>query len=114
MPVYRIHRLRVSHRQQFRWAAHTSGVTGVKPKDYDEIGSVEAPGVYAAWTESREKGQPLEVGDLLEGEDGQLRICKYVGFEEARWALPEAEPESEPAAVAAGSRAGDLPSARLP
>ena len=31
----------------------------------------------------------LQVGDLLEGEDGRLRICKYVGFEPAQWVLPE-------------------------
>ncbi len=27
MPVYQIHRLKDSHRQQFRWAPHTPGVT---------------------------------------------------------------------------------------
>ena len=26
---------------------------------------------------------------LLESADGQLRICKYVGFEPAQWVLPE-------------------------
>jgi hypothetical protein len=37
---------------------------------------------------------------MVENEAGQLRICKYVGFEPAEWALPEpkqAEPEPEPA-----------------
>ena len=29
------------------------------------------------------------MGDLLESADGQLRICKYVGFEPAHWVLPE-------------------------
>ena len=42
----------------------------------------------------RESDKPLGVGDLLESEDGQLRICKYVGFEPAQWMQPE------PAAVA--------------
>jgi hypothetical protein len=37
----------------------------------------------------REAGTPLSVGDLLEFGDGQLRICKYVGFEPAQWILPE-------------------------
>ena len=92
MSVYRIHRLKESHRQQMRWAAHTSGATGVKPKDYEPAGSIEASGVYAAWASLRANGQPLEVGDLLEDEDGRLRIYKYVGLEEARWILPEAEP----------------------
>jgi hypothetical protein len=31
---------------------------------------------------------PLEPGDVLESETGGLRIFKFVGFEEARWALP--------------------------
>ena len=30
---------------------------------------------------------PLAVGDLLESGDGQLRICKYVGFEPAQWVI---------------------------
>ena len=29
------------------------------------------------------------VGDILELAAGPLRICKYVGFEEARWFVPE-------------------------
>jgi hypothetical protein len=29
------------------------------------------------------------VGDLLETEGGALRICKYVGFEAASWAIQE-------------------------
>jgi hypothetical protein len=91
MPAYRIHRLKPNQRQQFRWAPHTSGAAAVRPKDYAQGGSVEAPGAYAAWTSLRETGQPLEVGDLLEAEDGKLYICKYVGFEEARWMLPEAQ-----------------------
>jgi hypothetical protein len=36
------------------------------------------------------------VGDLLETEDGQLRICKYVGFEPAQWVLPEPKHHAEP------------------
>jgi hypothetical protein len=36
------------------------------------------------------------VGDLLETADGQLRICKYVGFEPAQWVLPEPRHHAEP------------------
>ena len=42
-----------------------------------------------------------DVGDLLEGEDGQLRICKYVGFELAQWVVPELKQPSEPPAESA-------------
>jgi len=76
-------------RQQFRWAPHVSGPASVKPKDYEASSEVESENEYAAWAVLRQSETPLMVGDLLELGDGQLRICKYVGFEEARWVLPE-------------------------
>lgn len=93
MAEFRIHRLRPAQRQQFRWAPHTSGTSGVKPKDYQPDGSVEAASPYGAWAALRGTAQPLEVGDLLESSDGKLYLCKYVGFEEARWVLPGEQPE---------------------
>jgi hypothetical protein len=36
------------------------------------------------------------VGDLLETEDSQLRLCKYVGLEPAQWVLPEPKHQDEP------------------
>ena len=89
MPAYQIHRLREAARNQFRWAAHTSGVTVVKPKDYEKDAVVEAASPYAAWMALRESESRLQVGDLLELEGGEVRIFKYVGFEEARWHVPE-------------------------
>jgi hypothetical protein len=47
----------------------------------------------------RDSGDALGVGDLLETEDAQLRICKYVGFEPAQWVLPEPKREAEPASA---------------
>jgi hypothetical protein len=44
----------------------------------------------------RESGDPLGVGDLLETEDGHLRICKYVGFEPAQWIVVEPRQQGEP------------------
>ncbi len=90
MPTYRIHRLRDHQRQQFRSAPHASGVTSVKRRDYREGGTVDASGVYGAWSSLRGSPDALSVGDLLETEDGSLSICKYVGFEEARWQAAEA------------------------
>ena len=93
MPTYQIHRLKESQRQQFRWAPHTAGATTVRQKDY-ELGSViEAPTVYAAWDQLRRGEHPLEVGDILEVSEGGLRIFKYVGFEDARWFIPESAPQ---------------------
>ena len=99
-----------SPRQQFRWAPHVSGCASLKPKDYEARGQVEALHEYDAWKTLRETGDPLAVGDLLETEDGRLRICKYVGFEPAEWVLPEARqsvgqgaPSPEPAGQSAGN-----------
>lgn len=103
MPVYKIHRLRDSAQEQFRWAPHTGGATAVKPKDYQEAGRVEAASEYAAWEVLRQAGTPLRVGDLLEIESGALSVCKYVGFEEAQWVA--AEPKAG-GAGGAGHREG--------
>jgi len=91
-----------SPKQQFRWAPHVTGTASAKPRDYEQRGEVEALHEYDAWRILREDGAPLEVGDLLETVDGQLRICKYVGFEPAQWVLPEPKhpippPEAETA-----------------
>jgi len=90
-----------SPRQQFRWAPHVSGTANAKPKDYEEHGQVEALHEYDAWRILREQSEPLLVGDLLGGPEGQLRICKYVGFEPAQWLVPEAKHQGEPRAEAA-------------
>jgi hypothetical protein len=90
MPLYRVYRLSEARRNQFRWAPHISGEAGVKPTDYNEEGTVEASSSYAAWSRLKDAGRPLGVGDILEEvPEGELRICKYVGFEPARWVLPE-------------------------
>ena len=89
MPSYRVFRLKDNFRQQFRSSPHLSGVTAVKPKDYDESFSVEASTPYSAWQSLRGTETALGPGDLLQAVDGDLRILKYIGFEEARWVLPE-------------------------
>src|SRR5215468_9935137 len=101
MPLYRIFRMKDSPRQQFRWAPHVSGSASAKPKDYEERGSVDALHEYDAWRLLREQGDPLLVGDLLESQDGQLRICKYVGFEPAQWVIPEVKTHPIPEAESA-------------
>ena len=96
MPLYQIHRLKESHRQQFRWAPHTPGIMIAKPKDYEKGSAVEGASPYAVWMALRETDQALNVGDLVEIEGGELRILKYIGFEEARWYVPEPVPQAEP------------------
>ncbi len=101
MALYRIYRMKDAARHQFRMAPHVSGAVAVKPKDFEQLGQLEGQNEYDAWRAAREAGDALQVGDLLESDDGRLRICKYVGFEPAEWALPEpkhaaeAEPEAQ-------------------
>jgi hypothetical protein len=99
MPSYRIHRLREAQRQQLNssrtvpWAA--SGTVQLRVRDYEEAGEIVAANEYHAWHILRETGQPLKIGDLLQAGQGELKICKYVGFEAAQWLLPETKvPES--------------------
>ena len=102
MPQYRIHRMKENPRQQFRWAPHVSGIAHVKPRDYQEAGNVEAANEYEAWRALRDSDEALAVGDLLETESGELRICKYVGFETAQWVAPEVKSGLESAPAASG------------
>ncbi len=106
MPLYRIYRLNEKRRQQFRWAPHASGAADVKPRDYAEDGSVEAATPYAAWHRLKDTDSPLGLGDLLEDPAGKLYICKYVGFDEARWKMPEASAEPGPVRVEAPAAVG--------
>ena len=105
MPAYQIHRLNETQRQQFRWAPHTPGVTIVKLKDYEPSSVVEAASPYALWLALRASDNAIAVGDLIEvigdAPGGELRILKYIGFEEARWYVPEPAANSigEPVAV---------------
>jgi len=89
MTVYQIHRLKESQRQTFRSAPHTSGVSVAKQKDYEPGSTVESESPYAAWKALAGTENALHVGDILESPAGELRIYKYVGFEEARWYIPE-------------------------
>lgn len=107
MARYRIHRLKDTPREAFRWAAHTGGTAIIKSKDYDSSGEVEAVTPYAAWKMLTSEGQPLRPGDVLEslnveGEPVDLRIAKYIGFEPAQWWSPEPKPSFDvPSSLAA-------------
>jgi hypothetical protein len=91
MPSFRIHRLKDHLRQNFRFAPHLSGTASVKPRDYDAVEGdvVEASSPYAAFFALREGPESIQIGDILESEDGSLRIFKFVGIEEAQWLVPE-------------------------
>lgn len=80
----------------------------MKRRDYESRGEVEACNEYDAWRALRESGDPLSVGDVLETADGQLRICKYVGFEPAEWLAVEPKPSAgTEAAVSTGAGSAD-------
>jgi len=103
VPRYRIHRLKDSQKEHFRWAAHTGGLAIVKPKDYELGGEVESQTPYSLWKELQDKEaklpeSPLSPGDLLETVEidgpGRLFITKYIGFEPAQWFVPEVKAET--------------------
>jgi hypothetical protein len=94
MPHYRIYRIKHIAGESFRWAAHTGGLAIVKPKDYEVAQQIEAATPYAAWKRLTSEGEALRPGDLLEElslHEGpaRLHITKYIGFEAARWYVPE-------------------------
>jgi hypothetical protein len=100
MPAYQMYRLKEVPRQQFRWTPHTPGVAVVKLKDYEPGPVVQAASPYALWLDLRGSGQAIAVGDVIEivgdaiEQRGQLRIFKYIGFEEAQWYMPEPAPRA--------------------
>jgi hypothetical protein len=98
MACYRIHRIRETMKEQFRWQAHTGGAAVVKPKDYEVDSDVDAATPYALWSKMKAHGKDLCPGDVLETvkEDGtpeELQIFKYIGFEPAKWWIPEPKAE---------------------
>ena len=98
MARYRIHRIKDSPKETFRWAAHSGGLAVVKLKDYEVGAEVEATTAYAAWRVLQSEGNPLRPGDLLElltedGSPGPLQIAKYTGFDPAKWFVPEPKPD---------------------
>jgi hypothetical protein len=99
-------------RQQFRWAPHVSGAASVKPKDYEppqgSEAEIEAESEYAVWALLKQAERPLGIGDLLEMPGGELRICKYVGFDSARWFVPEPAPTAEPPVESAPREAAQV------
>lgn len=99
MPVYKIYRIKDTPRENFRWAAHTSGLAVVKAKDYDFSSEIEAASPYSAWKSLAAESDPICPGDLLEelplsAGTSKLYIAKYIGFEPAEWFVPEPRPEA--------------------
>ena len=89
MPLFRIHRIKQSAGEAFRWAAHTGGLAIVKERDYERGEDLDAPSIYAAWKALASSKRPFAAGDLLEDEYGKLHILKYIGFEPAQWFVPD-------------------------
>ena len=108
MARYRIHRLKDTPRENFRWAAHTSGPAVVKQKDYEPGDELEASSPYAAWKILQSRNHELRPGDLLETyretlpgdtSGGPLLILKYIGFEPADWYVPPVKLDQNPSSA---------------
>jgi hypothetical protein len=114
VPRYRIHRIKESQKEHFRWAAHTGGLAIVKSKDYEPGSEVESQSPYSLWkelqdSESPHAEKPLSPGDLLEviqtDGSGGLVITKYIGFEPAKWFVPEEKITGSPLDQSSGQQA---------
>jgi hypothetical protein len=105
MPRYRIYYLKESQRQHFRNAPPVPGPLKIKLKDYQEGGEIEAASPYAAWKQIQgtEDRPPIGVGDVLETDTGALYVCRWAGFEEAQWRLPEEPADRQEPALAAST-----------
>lgn len=108
MPLYRMHRIKQSPGEAFRWSAHTGGLAIVKERDYERGEDLEAQSIYAAWKALASSEHPLATGDVLEDEDGKLHVLKYIGFEPAQWFLPEPKDTQKIAAGATSDAGGGL------
>lgn len=115
MPRYKLFYLHDSHVEKFRGSPPKPKPYGLKDRDYEHVGEVDAPGPYAVWKQLQERsdGQPgsrtLGVGDVLESEESTLLVLNHWGFDEAAWQSAEtveeaAEPEAA-LAVPAGTEA---------
>lgn len=113
MPTYRVFRMKEQARLSFRAAPHTSGETAVKLKDYAEAESIESANAYEAWEQMRATGLPLQVGDILENELGGIVICKYIGFDDAKWVVPEAKPGADPISMPVGAPTTESTASKL-
>ena len=61
MASYRVFRLKEHVRQNFRWTPHLSGLSQVKPRDYEEAFTLEGESPYAVWAAVRETDQALQI-----------------------------------------------------
>ena len=105
MSRYRIHYLKEAQRQGFRNAPPAPGPLRLKRNHYQDGGEIEAASPYAAWKELQEASgrQPIVVGDALENDAGTLLLCRWAGFEEAHWYIPEPPPTPAPGPDPAGA-----------
>ena len=92
MPLYKVFRLKSNLRTHFRQLPHLGGTAQLKLKDYVEGVEVTASNRYAAWMEMKKTGDPLQVGDALVENGGNVFVVKFVGLEPAEWIVPEIKP----------------------
>lgn len=112
MPRYRVLYLKdESLVERFRSQPPRPGPASLKPKDYQPVAEIEAPNEYTVWKMLQGEGaaarnlRPMGVGDALEAEPERLRVCRFMGFDDAVWFTFEPKPkpgEDQPEAPGAG------------
>jgi hypothetical protein len=109
MPSYRVFYLKERQITGYRQAAPRPQPYHLKPSDYEEGPTVEAPSPYAVWKlleESTEKytaARKMVVGDVLQTEGSPIMVMNFWGFDEAGW--QEVAPNS-PTPETRGGEAG--------
>ncbi len=101
--------------ERFRSQPPRPGPASLKPKDYALVAEIEAANEYTVWKMLQGEGaaernlRPMSVGDVLEAEPGRLRVCRFVGFDDAVWFTFEPKPKAaqgEPAPQSEGEPEG--------
>src|SRR2546425_12537294 len=119
MPIYRVHYLKDPPAiERFRAHGPPEGVTSLKPKDYVQVTEIEAPHEYAVWKQLQGEGaqerklRPMGVGDVLEVEARQPRVCRFAGFDDAVWFTfePKQKPGADGASATLAPEASEMPS----
>lgn len=106
MPRYKLFYLRDSHIEKFRESPPKPKPYGLRDRDYEQLGDIEAPGPYAAWkqlqeeSEEQQGGRAFGVGDVLESETPSLLVLNHWGFDEAEWRSTETATEGNEAETA--------------
>ncbi len=110
MPSYKVFYLKERQIPAYRQGTPRPQPYHLKPSDYEEGPTIEAPSPYAVWklledrTEEYAGSRNLVVGDVLQTEGSPIVVMNFWGFDEATWQEPKSD-ITAPAEVPGGESA---------